>query len=194
MQSEPNESSQNKPLTQSTQDSNQDSQHGFDQPDLQPSPRPCPGGAGGGTPRWAASNAGSSSSAGGSDDGLERSLQRLSPPSRPRTGSPVDRIAEHEKRLPHLPRRKNQGPSFTVVQGGKKPGLNQTAIVEFPNGSLLVASISILLILCRGLDPYFVASSSCFFIRRFPSLKAFPSAGHDTSRVENRVLALLSWG
>ena len=74
------------------------------------------------------------SSDGGSDDALGGSLRRLSPPSRPQTRSPVDKIVEHEKALPKLPKRKKEGPSFTVVRGGREPASDRIAFVDFPNG------------------------------------------------------------
>ncbi len=192
MQPELNEYSQEIPLTQNTQDSHQDSQYGFDAPDLQSSPRPCTEGAGRRFLRRSASNAGLLSSSGGSDEGSERPLRRLSPPSRPHTRSPVDRIAEHERALPYMQKKKNQGPSFTVIQGGKKSGTCQFGIADFPNGSSPVRINSPFANSCRGLDPHPVSPSSCFVVRCFPCVKAFPPVSHDASRVENCLFALLS--
>lgn len=138
MQSEPNEILQKTSLTSSTQDNHQDSQHGFDQSTqrlpVQPlaeERRPEPG--------RSPSDSGSSTSSGGDfDEALEYPLRRLSPPSRPHTRSPVDRVAEHEKASTKAPKRRTEGPAFTVIQRGKKPIYDRIAIADFPNGSFSI--------------------------------------------------------
>lgn len=51
-----------------------------------------------------------------------------------RTGSPVDRIFEHERASTYPYRRRNEGPSFTVVQGAEKRKSDRINLTDFPNG------------------------------------------------------------
>lgn len=133
MQPEPNETFQNISLPQSSQENTRDSQHGFHDSDVHPSPQ-LPAGEGRAKPRRSASNTSpSASSAGSSDDARERPLRRLSPPSRQKSGSPVDRIIEHEKDLTYLPKKRAEERTFTIVQRGKNLGSAQVAIGDFPN-------------------------------------------------------------
>lgn len=150
MQPEPNEISQKNSLPQNSQENTEDSQHGIHDSDEQPS-RQLHAGEGRAKPRRCASNTSSSaSSAGSSDDARERPLRRLSPPSRQKSGSPVDRIIEHEKDLTYLPRKRSERRIFTVVQKGKYLGSSRVAIVDFPNGSYSnVASLRPWLILLQ---------------------------------------------
>lgn len=135
MQPEPNEASQNISLPQSSQENAHDSQHGFHKSDEHVSSL-LHAGQGETKPRRSASNTSSSaSSAASSDDARERSLRRLSRPSRQKSGSPVDRIIEHEKDLTYLPKKRIEGRTFTVVQRGKTLGSAQVVIGDFPNGS-----------------------------------------------------------
>lgn len=134
MQPEPNETSQNISLPQSSQENTRDSQHGFHESDVHPSPQ-LRAGEGRAKPRRPASNTSpSASSAGSSDDARERPLRRLSPPSRQKSRSPVDRIIEHEKDLTYLPKKRAEERTFTVVQRGKNLSSAQVAIGDFPNG------------------------------------------------------------
>lgn len=64
----------------------------------------------------------------------EPPVSRLSSASPPHSRSPVDRIAEHEKATSYSPRKKQDGPSFTVVQRSRKFGSTQCFITDFPNG------------------------------------------------------------
>lgn len=133
MQSESDEISQKNSLPQSSQENTEDSQHGFHDSDELLS-RPLPAGEGRAKPRRSPSNTSSPASpAGSSDDARERSLRRLSPPSRQKSGSPVDRIIEHEKDLTYLLKKRSEGRTFTVVQRGKNLGSSQVAIGDFPN-------------------------------------------------------------
>ncbi len=134
MQPGPNVTSQKTSLPKISQQDTEDSQHGFHESD-EHLPRQLHSGQGGPKPRRSASNASSSvSSAGSSNDARERPLRRLSPPSRQKSGSPVDRIIEHEKDLTYLPSKRNETRTFTIVQRGKNLGSAQMAIGEFPNG------------------------------------------------------------
>lgn len=137
MQPEPIESSHPVSLPQNLQENAQDSQHGFHDSHEH---LPCQPRAGEGTakPRRSASNTSSSASSASSfDNARERPLRRLSPPSRQKSGSPVDRIVEHEKDLRYLPKKKIEGRTFTVVQRGQSLGSAQVAIGDFPNGIVL---------------------------------------------------------
>ena len=134
MQPEPNEITQKILLTQNTQDSHHPSHHGIDHYDEQPSSRPRTG-EGSPDPRRSASDIESSASSDrGSDDASGSLLRRLSPPSSPRTRSPVDRIAKYEKALTYVLKKRTEVPGFTVVQREKKASSSQTAITDFPNG------------------------------------------------------------
>lgn len=136
MQSEPTDISQNKLSTGLTQVTHQPSHHGFDRPHELSSRHLGPGEGGRGTscsvepadaaPPFVASD----------DETSERSTRGLKSTS-PRTPSPVDRIIEHENAVNYSPRRRNDGPGFTVVKGGRKLGNGQVALGDFPNGLLL---------------------------------------------------------
>lgn len=134
MQPESNNNSQNISLPQSSQENTQDSQYGFYDSD-EHLPRQLHAGEGWANPRRSASNTSSSASSAGSSAGArERPLQRLSPPLRQKSRSPVDRIIEHEKDRTYLPKKRIEGRTFTVVQKGKNLGSAQVAIGDFPNG------------------------------------------------------------
>lgn len=64
----------------------------------------------------------------------EPSATRLNSVSPPHSRSPVSRISEHEKASSYLPRKKHNGPSFTVVQRRRIPGPGNCTITDFPNG------------------------------------------------------------
>ena len=134
MQPAPNVTSQRPSLPQPSQENTQDSEHGFDDSD-EHLPRQLHGGERERKPWRSASNPSSSEApAGSSDHARERPLRRLSPPLRQKSGSPVDRIIEHEKDLTYLPKKRSAERTFTVVQG-KNLGSSRIAIGSFPNGS-----------------------------------------------------------
>ena len=134
MQPEPNETSQKNSLPQSSLENSEDSQYGF-QDSVEHLSRQLHAGEGRAKPRRSASNTSSSAfPAGSSDDARERPLRRLSPPLRQKSGSPVDRIIEHEKDSIYLPKKRSEGRPFTVVQRSKNLGSSQVAIGDFPNG------------------------------------------------------------
>ena len=135
MQSEPNETSQKNSLPQSPRENTTDSQHGFHDSDEHLSRQLHAGEGRAKSWRSASNTSPSASSVESSDDARERPLRRLSPPSRHKSGSPVDRIVEHEKDLTYLPKKRSEGRTFTVVQRGKNFGSFQVAIEDFPNGS-----------------------------------------------------------
>ena len=142
MQPELNEDFQRRLLPQSSQVTDQDSQHGFHDSDERLS-RQLHAGEGKAKPRRSASGTTlSASSAGSSDDGGGRPLRRLSPPSRQKSGSPVDRIIEYENYSTYLPKKRVERRAFTVVQRGSSLGSAQTTIGDFPNGlhSILASS------------------------------------------------------
>lgn len=64
----------------------------------------------------------------------ERRLSSTSSRSSRRTGSPVDRIIEHEEAILTPVRRKHEGPAFTVVRG-KGSGSQCVNLTDFPNGN-----------------------------------------------------------
>ena len=66
----------------------------------------------------------------------QRRVSSTSSKSSRRTGSPVDRIIEHEEAVPTLSRRKNEGPTFSVTQP-KNFGHPRLTLTDFPNGEPL---------------------------------------------------------
>ena len=133
MQPEPNETQQIISSPKSSLENTQDSQHGFHESDEDLS-RQLHADQGRAEARRSASNTSSSASA-GSSNARERPLRRLSPTTRQNSGSPVDRIIEHEKDLSYLPNKRIERRTFLVVQRGKNLGSTQAAIENFPNGS-----------------------------------------------------------
>lgn len=63
----------------------------------------------------------------------QRRLSSTSSKSSRRTGSPVDRIIQHEQAVVTLPKRKGEGPAFTVTRP-KSPGHPRLNLTDFPNG------------------------------------------------------------
>lgn len=134
MQPETSQNTQNFSLPQSSQEDTPNSQYGFHDSDERLS---CQLHAEEGRPKPRQSTGSTSSpalSARSSDEARERPLRRLSPPPRQKSGSPVDRIIEHEKDLKHLPKQKIEERTFTVIQKGKNLDSAQVAIGDFPNG------------------------------------------------------------
>ncbi|KAL8749224.1 MAG: hypothetical protein Q9184_006894, partial [Pyrenodesmia sp. 2 TL-2023] len=62
----------------------------------------------------------------------ERRLSSTSSRSSKRTGSPVDRIIEHEEAVLIPPKRRNEGPSFTLIRR-KGSGKQRVNLTDFPN-------------------------------------------------------------
>ncbi|KAI4235664.1 MAG: hypothetical protein LQ349_003005 [Xanthoria aureola] len=62
----------------------------------------------------------------------QRRVSSTSSKSSRRTGSPVDRIIQHEQAVVTLPKRKGDGPAFTVTQP-KSPGHSRLNLTDFPN-------------------------------------------------------------
>ena len=138
MQSEPTEVTQktSQDLIQDTQTSSQYGHHDSDDPAApsrrdgrQAADRPTP--ARRGDVREDASTKTPEQDAEQDFDELQR---RVSSTSSRRTGSPVDRIIEHEETIVPAPKRKNNGPSFTVVRS-KTTGSPSLNLTDFPNGS-----------------------------------------------------------
>lgn len=191
MQPEPNEIPQKTSLTSSTQDNHQDSQHGFDQPAQRLPVQPL---AEEGRPEpklFASDNASSTSSGSEFDEALEYPLRRLSPPSRPHTRSPVNRVAEYEKASTKSPKRRTEGPTFTVVPKGKKSNYDRVAITDFPNGPLPNTMSCTITNCCRGADSYPLSLTACFVVRRLSGLQTISSVSHNATRLEDCFFAFL---
>ncbi|KAL8853246.1 MAG: hypothetical protein Q9221_001857 [Calogaya cf. arnoldii] len=62
----------------------------------------------------------------------QRRVSSTSSKSSRRTGSPVDRIIEHEQAVVTLPKRRIEGPAFTVTRP-KSPGHPRLNLTDFPN-------------------------------------------------------------
>ena len=133
MQSEPTNTSQNTLSTELTQVTYQAIHHGLDYSRERPS-RPLRPGEGGRETSTSAKHAGATSPPVASDGNASESAVRRLNSTSPRTPSPVDRIIEHERAVSYSPKRRNEGPRFTVVKGGKKSSNGQVALAEFPNG------------------------------------------------------------
>ena len=135
MQTESNSIPQKTSLLKNSHNNTQDSQHGFYEPD-EHFPRQLHAAQGRAQPRRSASSTSSSASSTRSSNGArERPLRRLSPSSRQESGSPVDRIIQHEKDLTYLPNKRTETRPFTVIQRVKNLGSARLAIEDFPNGS-----------------------------------------------------------
>ena len=138
MQPEPTEAIQ-KTSPDSTKKTYQPSQHGFSDCHDPPDSYPRRGNRGSGSqPAKAAVAAPGHAVSEASEHDLDESERRLSSASSrssKRTGSPVDRIIEHEEALVTPPRRNDQGPGFTVIhrQGSSSGRLN---LADFPNGRM----------------------------------------------------------
>ncbi|KAL6719375.1 hypothetical protein ACLMJK_003614 [Lecanora helva] len=114
-------------LSQHLPETNFTTQHGVDRTDSQPTHQ-LHAGAARQKARSSTSSASSTrSSSQSSTQSLEQSLRRL------RKSSPVDRIAEHEKALTHLSKRRSPGPTFTVVQGDSSATIDRVLLTDFPN-------------------------------------------------------------
>lgn len=133
MQPEPNVTYKKSSLPQSSQENTRDSQHGFPNSGEDLSHQ-LHAGQGRAQSWHSASITSSSAPSPGNSGPRERPLRRLSPPSKQKSRSPVDRIIEHEKDLTKLSKKRNEGRTFTVVQRGKMLGSAQLAIGDFPNG------------------------------------------------------------
>ena len=128
MQPELNEISNKPSLTFSTQNSHHDSQYGCNHSE-QRLPSQLFAGEGTSDTKQLLRDNGRAP-----NESLEHHLRRLSPPTHPQARSPVNRIAEHEKASIKLPKRRNEGPAFTVVQKGKRSASDHIALGDFPNG------------------------------------------------------------
>ena len=160
MQSQSHEYLQKDSLNQNTEDSRPSTQHGHDDSDQQSPHQPRADEGRSHSRRSASTISWSTSSSEGSDQSLERSLRGL------RKSSPVNRIAEHETSLAHLPKKRSPGPSFAVVQRGRNATTGQVVLADFPNGlpennltpSLLALTIR------RGSYPCLISSASFFVV------------------------------
>ena len=135
MQSEPNNTSQNTLSTERTQVNEQPSHHGLDHPHERTSRPLHPGEGGRGIPSSTQPAEATLPPVANNCEKSERSTRRVNSTSS-RTPSPVDRIIEHEKAVNYSPRRRTEGPGFTVIKGGRKLGNRQVALADFPNGML----------------------------------------------------------
>ncbi|KAL8718203.1 MAG: hypothetical protein Q9225_004630 [Loekoesia sp. 1 TL-2023] len=199
MQPEPTEATQKTSLD-STRITQHSSQHGFldyqDQPDSShrhgnraAEERPPTRGVG--VPRHAASEATQQDF-----DKPQRRLSSTSSRSSKRTGSPVDRIIEHEEAVVTPPKRKNEGPAFTVIRrkGFSNQRLNLT---DFPNGKIPAKDVP----LVTSPHAWRIAFSRHFAAQKaltlFDQGLATQETDSDTLRSERRVFtrltALASW-
>ena len=192
MQPEPNEIPQKTSLTSTTQDNHSDSQHGFDQPTQRQPVQPLAEERRS-KPKLFASDSASSTSGSDVEEALEYPLRRLSPPSRPHTRSPVNRVAEYEKASTKLPKRRTEGPAFTVVPKGKKSTYDRVAITHFPNGPPPSTMNYTVANCCRGVDSYTLSLTACFVGRRLSGLQTISSASHNATCLENCFFAFLPW-
>lgn len=108
------------------------------------------------------------------EDGTEQDFyelqRRVSSTSLKRTGSPVDRIIEHEEAVLTAAKRRNDGPAFTVVQskGFQSQRLNLT---HFPNGKILsVANFCFRIVLIEATQRF--SRTSCPIFRHQRSLRS----------------------
>lgn len=137
MQSEPTEATQESSLL-STQDTQHTGQHGFFESELQADSffhheeRAAERQA---RPRGTVVTEIASSETNGESREPERRLSSTSSRSSRRTGSPVDRIIEHEEAVVTPIKRKHQGPAFTIIRR-KGSGNQRVNLTDFPNGDV----------------------------------------------------------
>ena len=101
------------------------------------------------------------------DDNSEWSERALSIPPR-KTGSPVDKILEHERASVHRSKKKRGGTAFTVVSRTNEPNSNGSSILDFPNGRndlFILRQQSLMLV--RGPHPHFVSFATSIAIQCF---------------------------
>ncbi|KAL8735088.1 MAG: hypothetical protein Q9181_002926 [Wetmoreana brouardii] len=140
--------------------------------------------------------------------------RRVSSTSSKRTGSPVDRIIEHEEAVISTSKQKNDGPSFTVVRR-KRPGSEQLNLTDFPNevlthilSHLPPSTLSEVSLVSRRFRDLVTSPHAwrIAFSRHFPAQEALtlfdygstnPAADSDTLLSERRVFvrltAFVSW-
>ena len=191
MQQELNESSKN-PRNRRVQDTTQFHNHGEDDPAQSLSRQRSAGE--GRAQHWSSAGYRTPSEASSSDSGdvADSSVDGLNIPPR-KTGSPVDKILEHERASSHSIKKKRGGLAFTVVSRNTKPNPIGGSIVDFPNGKSNQSHQSQwLLMQFRGFDSRPVPSVPCVSFKRLPRLQALPRAGHHTSCLEDSLFALLS--
>lgn len=138
MQTEPTEASQKTSLD-SAQDTQHTSQHGFHDPHNGADPLLCyEERAAESQPRPGDADATENAPSEAVERGFhkpERRLSSTSSRSSKRTGSPVDRIIEHEQALLTPPKGKNEGPAFSVIRR-KTSGNERVTLTDFPNGDI----------------------------------------------------------
>ncbi|KAL8780808.1 MAG: hypothetical protein Q9213_006309 [Squamulea squamosa] len=144
----------------------------------------------------------------------QRRVSATSSKSSRRTGSPVDRIIEHEQAVVSLQKRKNEGPAFTVTRR-KSPGNAHLNLTDFPNevlthvlSHLPPSTLSEVSLVSHRFHSLVTSPHAwrIAFSRRFPAqeaLTAFDQGGKpaeietDSLRSERRVFtrltALASW-
>ncbi|KAL8669448.1 MAG: hypothetical protein Q9168_005954 [Polycauliona sp. 1 TL-2023] len=144
----------------------------------------------------------------------QRRVSSTSSKSSRRTGSPVDRIIEHEQAVITLPKRKHEGPAFTVTRP-KSPGNPRLSLTDFPNevlthilSHLPPSTLSEVSSVSRRFHSLVTSPHAwrIAFSRHFPAQEALtefdqgeeaPEKDTDTLRSERRVFtrltALASW-
>ena len=163
MQQETNESSSNRTL-QRVFNTPPIHNHGEDDRNI-PLSSQLPAGEGRVEPRPSAGSwPGSEALSDDSEDAVEASLRASSVPRR-KTGSPVDKILEHERASPQAFKKRSSGPTFTVVARAKKPSNTGCSIADFPNGMTQSRNCKRRpLRYSRGSHPHIVPPVSCVFI------------------------------
>lgn len=137
MQSQPTEATQITSLD-STRDAQYTSQHGLHEPHTSADSLLRRGnGAAKRQPRSRRADVAEDASSGAPEQDIgepERRLSSTSSRSSKRTGSPVDRIIEHEEAVLTPSRKKNDGPAFTVIRR-QASGNQRVNLTDFPNGN-----------------------------------------------------------
>ena len=130
MQPEPTEVNQKSSSTKSSRDNSTASHHGLHETDQLALDNRSGGGRG--EPwRLAGRDEAASAPAASSPPPFDSSIARLRSVSPP---SPGERVAEHERATTYSAKKKNEGPTFTVVHRRKRSASGRCTITDFPNG------------------------------------------------------------
>ncbi|KAL9043494.1 MAG: hypothetical protein Q9214_003322 [Letrouitia sp. 1 TL-2023] len=133
MQSEPTGVTQKTSSLDLVPDQTDSTHHGHDGTVQPASRRPCAGGAYGSSPQSSYDPAVFADASAVDGELEERTSRQISPGLSSRTGSPVDRIIEHELAFASSPRKRHQGPTFSIIPSQRVSSNQPARLIDFPN-------------------------------------------------------------